>query len=261
MSSRFPKLISGVALFGALILPSLSADEWDKKTTITISEPVQMPSCCTPDHTVTLPAGTYVFALVDSLSDRHIVRVFEKDGKTVVTTILAIPNYRLTPTDKTSIQFWETPAGQPRAMRAWFYPGDNFGQEFAYYKTQSLEIAKVAKAPVPTFMAEQETELKTTPLFTFDEQGTQAPLKSETPPTHEADRVVTPEPAAPVEVKPDPVPVKTDADQVAPSEPVPSTDPAPVSLPHTASPFPLIGLFGLGSLAFSGLLSRLSKRG
>jgi hypothetical protein len=242
MSSRFPKMLSGVAVLGALILPSLSADEWDKKTVITINEPVQMPSCCTPDHTVTLPPGTYVFALVDSLSDRHIVRVFEKDGKTVVTTILAIPNYRLTPTDKTSIQFWETPAGQPRAMRAWFYPGDNFGQEFAYHKTQSIEIAKVAKAPVPTVMVEQESELKTAPLFTLDERGTQAPLKVEVPvvaETHEADRVVAPTPTPAAEVTP---------------------DPAPMSLPHTASPFPLIGLFGLGSLAFSGLLSRFSKR-
>ena len=264
MSSRFPKILSGVALFGALILPVLQADDWDKKTTVTINEPVQMPSCCTPDHTVTLPAGTYVFALVDSLSDRHIVRVFEKDGTTVVTTILAIPNYRLTPTDKTSIQFWETPAGQPKAMRAWFYPGDNFGQEFAYYKTQSLEIAKLAKAPVPTVMAEQETELKTTPLYAFDEKGNQTPLKSETlvpAETHDADRVATPEPVAAVEVKPDPVPVKTDADRVAPPEPVTATETAPASLPLTSSPFPLIGLFGLGSLAFSGLLSRFSKRG
>ena len=299
MSLRFPSMFFGAALFGALLLPSAQADEWNKKTVITVAEPVQMPSCCTPDHTVTLQPGTYVLVLVDSLSDRHIVRVYEKDEKTVVTTVLAIPNLRLKPTGNSSFQFWETPAGQPRAMRAWFYPGDNFGQEFAYYKTQSSEIAKVAKAPVPTANVEQEAELKTAALFTLDEKGTETPLKVEAPAiaeTHEADRVSTPEPVATVEVKTDPTPAKVEtheADRVATPEPVATaevktdptpakvetqeadrvvtpepaataqvkTDPAPVSLPKTSSPFPLVGLFGLGSLAFSGLLSRFSKRG
>jgi hypothetical protein len=60
----------------------------------------------------------------------------------VVTTILAIPNYRLQVTDKTVFQYWEVPAGQPRALRAWFYPGDNFGQEFAYPKQKSKRSFK-----------------------------------------------------------------------------------------------------------------------
>jgi hypothetical protein len=244
MYIRFPSMICGIAAFGALILPSLQADEWNKKTVITITEPVEMPSCCTPDNTVVLQPGTYVIVLVDSLSDRHIVRVFEKDEKTVVTTILAIPNYRLKPTDKTNFQFWETPAGQPRAMRAWFYPGDNFGQEFAYPKTKSAEIAKVANAPVPTVTVVQEAELKTAPLVVVDAGGAETPLQVEAPPVvAEADRV-QPQPAPAVEVAAAPAP-----------------EPAPASLPHTSSPFPLIGLIGFGSLAFSGLMSRFSKRG
>jgi hypothetical protein len=258
MYIRFPSMIFGMALFGALFLPSLQADEWNKKTVITITEPVQMPNCCTPDHTVTLQPGTYVLALVDSLADRHIVRVFEKDEKTVVTTILAIPNYRLKPTGETHFQFWETPAGQPRAMRAWFYPGDNFGQEFAYPKTKSVEIAKVANAPVPTVTVVQEAELKTAPLVAVDQIGAETPLKVEAPPVVAADRAVT-EPAAAVEVPaPAPTPVAAPAPDPAPA---PAADPAPASLPQTSSPFPLIGLIGLGSLAFSGLMSRLSKRG
>src|SRR5256885_5051335 len=149
MFTRNVSLLFGVALIAAAVTPPAKADEWDKKTIITINEPVQMPSCCNAEHVVVLQPGTYVLALVDSLSDRHIVRVFEKDQKTVITTILAIPNYRLQPTDKSTFRFWETPAGQPRAMRAWFYPGDNFGQEFAYPKTKSVEIAKVTHTPVP----------------------------------------------------------------------------------------------------------------
>ena len=131
------------------LLPSLKADAWDKKTTLTVTEPIQVPSCCTPGHTVTLEPGEYVMVLVDSLSDRHIVRIFDKDQQHVITTILAMPNYRLQPTGKTVFQFWEVPAGQPRAIRAWFFPGDNFGQEFVYPKQTAAQIAASVKTPFP----------------------------------------------------------------------------------------------------------------
>src|SRR5947209_5542030 len=121
---------SSIAACAALILFSFlpaNADEWNKRTVLTISDPIQLP------HQV-LPPGTYVFKLMDSPSNRHIVQVFDRDERHLITTILAIPNYRLQPRGKTEVDFWETPAGQPKAMRAWFYPGDNFGQEFAYPK-------------------------------------------------------------------------------------------------------------------------------
>src|SRR5712692_7821989 len=177
MFARNASLLFGVALIAAAVTPPVKADEWDKKTVITINEPVQIPSCCNAEHVVVLQPGTYVLALVDSLSDRHIVRVFEQDQKTVVTTILAIPNYRLKATGGSTFQFWETPAGQPRAMRAWFYPGDNFGQEFAYYKTKSIEIAKVAQAPVPAVVGETEGERKTARVVIGDAKGEERPVE------------------------------------------------------------------------------------
>jgi hypothetical protein len=245
MFARNASLLFGVALIAAAVTPPVKADQWDKKTVITINEPVQMPSCCNADHTVVLQPGTYVLALVDSLSDRHIVRVFEKDQKTVVTTILAIPNYRLQPTGTSAFQFWETPAGQPRAMRAWFYPGDNFGQEFAYYKTKSVEIAKVAKAPVPAVVVETEAELKTAPVVIVDEKGEEKPVE-----------VVVAKSEPPVEPTPEPR-VTTPAYEA----PAPANEaPAPAKLPDTASPYPLFGLIGLGSVIASKVMSRLSKR-
>src|SRR5260370_35314794 len=177
MFARNTSLLFGRALIAAAVVAAVKADQWNKKTVITITDPVQMPSCCNPEHVVVLQPGTYVLALVDSMSDRHIVRVFEQDQKTVVTTILAIPNYRLKPTDTSTFQFWETPAGQPRAMRAWFYPGDNFGQEFAYHKTKSVEIAKVAHAPVPAVVVETEAELKSAPVVVVDEKGEEKPIE------------------------------------------------------------------------------------
>lgn len=249
MYSRTLLVLSAVALAGAALAPRLNADEWNKKTTITITEPVRLP-------TTVLEPGTYVFKLLDSSSDRHIVQVFKEDGTHIIATILAIPNYRLQPTGKSVFGFWETPAGQPRAMRAWFYPGDNFGQEFAYPKTQSMEIAKVVNAPVLAItldrLPENVAELQTVPVIKIDEKGNEMEVTKETVVTKEGPVVATVE-------TPQVQPVmEPSADRQIPA---PQTDtPKPASLPQTASSFPLIGLLGLLSLATFGLMSYRSRR-
>src|SRR5947199_2828780 len=100
-------------------LSQARADVWNKKTILTVNQAIQVPN-------KVLEPGQYVFKLADSQSDRHIVQIFNGDESHIITTILAIPNYRLQPTGKSQFTFWETPAGEPRALRAWFYPGDNF---------------------------------------------------------------------------------------------------------------------------------------
>jgi hypothetical protein len=228
---------------GFVLLPSLQADDWDKKTLLTLNAPLEVPSCCTPSHTIVLEPGEYVLVLVDSLSDRHIVRIFDKDQKHVMTTILAIPNYRLRATGKTDFEYWEVPAGQPAALRAWFYPGDNFGQEFAYPKQKAVQIAAFVKAPVPAIVAETsaEADLRTTPLVAVDETGNTAELV-----------ITQPEPAAVVAVTTGPAP------QAATATPVAAT-PAQ-TLPQTASIMPLVGLAGLASLALFFMLGFSSRR-
>ena len=121
-----------------------SAQFASKKTTVTFTDPVEIPGV----NAQVLPAGVYVFRLLDSLSDRHIVQVFNKDESHIYATILAIPNYRLRATDKTVITFAEHAAGEPQAIRAWFYPGDNWGQEFVYPKKRALQLAKATNLPV-----------------------------------------------------------------------------------------------------------------
>jgi LPXTG-motif cell wall-anchored protein len=234
---------------GFSLLPSLQADAWNKKTTLTVSEPLQVPSCCTPGHTVTLQPGEYVMVLVDSLADRHIVRIFDKDQQHVITTILAIPNYRLQPTGKTVFQYWEVPAGQPPALRAWFYPGDNFGQEFAYPKQTAAQIAAFVKTPVPAIEVETSAaeDLKTAPVVVVDESGKTTEL-AQTMPERTLDPALQPtQQAAAVEPQ-----------QAAAVEP---QTPAPVqTLPHTASAMPLLGLAGLVSLALFAALGFRSRR-
>src|ERR1700687_4387549 len=101
-----------VAVFCALVAPAAWADDLNRKTVVTFSGPVEVPGV----GAQTLPAGTYVFKILNSQSDRHIVQIFDKDETHVFTTILAIPNYRLKPTDKTVITFHGRPAGQPEAL-------------------------------------------------------------------------------------------------------------------------------------------------
>src|SRR5579859_7444805 len=146
-----------LAVLGVAFSPSARADETNRKTVITFSGPVEIPGVHLQGWGI-LPAGTYVFKILDSQSDRHIVQIFSKDENTIYATILAIPNYRLKATDKTVITFRERPAGEPEALRAWFYPGKNWGEEFVYPKAKAMELAKTAKTPVLFVAAELPVE-------------------------------------------------------------------------------------------------------
>ena len=214
--------VASVGLLGVALAPSARADEWNKKTILTVNESIQVPN-------KVLPPGKYVMKLLDSPSNRHIVQIFNNDETHLETTILAIPNYRLQPTGKTVFTFWETPPGQPKALRAWFYPGDNFGQEFAYPKSAATQIAAIAHEPVPTTEATQASEMRSAEVSTV--QPEQQVAQAAPPP---------PAPAPQPEAAPAPAP-----------EPAPA--PMPQELPKTSSPYPLIGLAGIFSLGIFAL--------
>jgi hypothetical protein len=225
------------ALFAVTLCVPAFADQWNKKTKLTVHETINV------SGTVLQP-GEYVMKLLDSSSNRHIVQIFNAREDRVYTTILAIPNYRLRPTEKTAFVWWEVPAGQPRAMRAWFYPGDNFGQEFVYPKGMGRELAAVAAEPVPVMETVRTEELATAPVKAVEKTGEEEELVAE---------VYTP-PATPrAALEPEPAPV--------PAVPEPAFAEPIEELPATASPFVAIGLAGLAS-AFAGLTLRrkLSRR-
>ncbi len=207
--------VASIGLLGVAFAPNAPADEWNKKTVLTVNEPIQVPN-------QVLPPGTYVIKLLDSPSDRHIVQIFNADENHLYTTILAIPNYRIQPTGKTVFTFWETPPGQPKALRAWFYPGDNFGQEFAYPKSAAVQIAAVTHQSVPTTEATKPQEFP------------EAEVTQTAPPQQEEVAQNTPPPERPA------------------PEPAPAA--APQKLPKTASPYPLIGLAGIFSLGLFALI-------
>lgn len=236
------KLLKGLgivlclAVLCALAAPTASADDWNRKTVITFTGPVEVPGV--GQHT--LPAGTYVFKVLDSQSDRHIVQIFNQEETQVLTTILAIPNYRLKTTDKTTITFRERPAGQPEALRAWFYPGHAWGEEFVYGKSRALELAKETNEPVLA----TPIELATAPV----EALKTAPIEAVAP---------TGEPVELAQV--------VEAPPAAAAAPAPAAEPVMVAsadpLPKTASSLPLIALIGMLMIGAGFALSAFSKRG
>lgn len=137
-----------VVLSIALVSGTAKADQWNKATKLTFSEPFEVPG-------TTLEAGTYWFELADSDSNRHIVQIWNADRTQLLKTILAIPDYRLHPTGDTVIKFDERPSGSPEAIQAWFYPGDSFGQEFVYPKSRATELAQEVQRPVLAMRDEQ----------------------------------------------------------------------------------------------------------
>ncbi len=113
------------ALLCVLAVPMAQADPWNKKTIVTLNDSLEIPG-------MVLDPGTYIFQLADSQSNRHIVQIWTEDGQHLITTILAVPAYRQRPADESVFNLDERPADAPMALREWFYPGDNTGQEFVY---------------------------------------------------------------------------------------------------------------------------------
>jgi hypothetical protein len=107
-----------MSLTSSAFVPLLKASEFDKKTIITISQPVAV------QRTI-LPAGQYVLRL-----QRDVVYVFNGEETRLITAVLAVHADRLQPTDKSEFSFYDSRAGEPTALHTWFYPGDNSGFEF-----------------------------------------------------------------------------------------------------------------------------------
>ena len=123
------------AVLSAMCVLAAWADTWDKKTIVTFSDAVEIPG-------QVLPAGTYVFKLANSMSDRHIVQIWNEDENQILATIQAIPSYRFDTPDRTILEFDERLGASPMALRSWFYPGDNTGQEFVYRHDRRNELTR-----------------------------------------------------------------------------------------------------------------------
>ena len=223
-----------LAVASGIMASRAQADQWNKKTILTVNEPIQVTD-------TVLDPGKYVFMLENSPSDRHIVRIFNEDQTRLVDTAMAMPNYRIQPTGNSRFMFWETPPGTGRALRAWFYPGDNFGQEFPYPKHAKVLTAQ-ATAPAPTVTAQER------------------PAPQEATPPAESEPAPESQPAPEASRETAPAEQPAEVAQNRPPAPAPEAQPAPQQqprareLPQTSSPYTWFGFTGALLLGLAGLL-------
>ena len=233
---RYITAICCAVALTALAAPAAHADEYNKLTYVTFSGAVQVPGA-------TLPAGTYTFKLADPEDSRRVIQIWNKDATHLYTTLLTIPSERFQPTSKPVVLFKETAAGQPQAVKAWFYPGDTYGEEFVYPKDQAMRIAKATHEPVLSMAANTKSDsasLRSSQLSRVDENGRASAAQQPQPVTQTAQNNPAPPPA----------PVATSGAAQAPQ--------ARTELPRTASNLPLVALVSVLSLlaAFGLSLAR-----
>jgi len=237
-----------VAATAMTFAPGASAQSlagWDKKTRVTFSGPVEIPGTHVKGMD-TLPAGTYTFRLLNSSTNRHIVQIQSEDQSKTYATILAIPNLRMKPTGDTVITFRERPAGQPPALRAWFYPGALSGDEFVYRKSKARDMAMTSNTGVLYSDDENSAEVDNiadlTPADTerYNNQTVSA-YNDKGDDLAFSEAVTAPEP---VQVAQNTEPPAMPA--VRPATPEPSAEPS--ELPHTAGNIGILMLGGLLAL-------------
>ncbi|HEY4839393.1 MAG TPA: LPXTG cell wall anchor domain-containing protein [Candidatus Acidoferrales bacterium] len=216
----------------SVMTPSANAQNGDRKSVVTFSEPVEIPG-----GTV-LPAGTYFFKLLNSDSGRWVVQIFNENQTHTYATVITVQDFRYHPTDKGVMTFAERPAGEPPAIKEWFFPGENFGREFVYSKNRALQLAKQVNEPVLSMQNDTAEVTPQTPVTAYSATGEEV-----APSTVVQTQAPAPAPAAPATV----------------AAPVQDTTPATdLPLPKTASSDPAIGLIGL--LAMVGAVGLAIRR-
>ena len=99
------------------------------------------------------------------------------------------------------MKFSERPDDSPEALRAWFYPGDNFGQEFVYPRIRAIQLAQTTQTPVPAVAVEtlDENVIKTVPIVAVTPDQKEVEVTAVIQTTPPAVAAATP---VPVEVTP-----------------------------------------------------------
>ena len=258
---RFSKgivALTAIAL-SAIILPAAKADEYNRKTVITISNPVEVPG-------VVLPAGTYVMRLFNSSSNRHIVQFMNEDQTRQLALTFAASAERIRPTGKTVLTMYEGSKNEPPAVRTWYYPGDTVGQEFLYPRKQALRISARSHESVPEIetgkgvsaaersetaerSGKEEISRVTEPALVARAEPAPAPVAAPAP-----EPVAAPEPAPEPIAAPEP-----QQSQAAVAEPqAPPSNPE--SLPKTAGETALAALVGSLSLGLALGMRKLRRQ-
>ena len=118
--------LCGVVLLGVLATSATGAMDLRRTTYFTFSKAVQMPG-------VALPAGTYVFEVVNPNAGADVVVVRSRDRKKVHLMRLTRFVYRAQRGNLDSaLSLGETSPGNPPTVKAWYPQGETRGREFIY---------------------------------------------------------------------------------------------------------------------------------
>jgi hypothetical protein len=146
----------------------------DSRTEFTFNRPVELPG-------VTLPPGTYVFRFVDATTGKKVMQVQAKDASSkTYGMFMTISAQRPKASDDAELRFLETPAGQPAAVKTWWYPGNTVGREFIYPRSQALRLAKATNSTVLATKAEVKIDqMQSADLTYVSPSGQDTPLTDE----------------------------------------------------------------------------------
>ena len=241
-------ILSAGAAVAALMLSSAApagaqGGPLDSRTEFTFNQPVELPG-------VTLPPGTYVFRFVDATTGRSVMQVQAKDSSSkTYGMFLTISAQRPAPSDEAELRFLETPAGQPAAVKTWWYPGNTIGREFIYPKSQARRLAQATNQPVLTTQADNVTneQMQTADLAYVSASGQETALTDEqlveaaanTPPVGTAGATSSASNNARDNMA---------MAQTSGQAPAQEGTMARTSLPRTSTALPAVGLLGLLSL-------------
>jgi len=139
------KRMASACAFAVLALMTsrtANAEAIDRRTFFTFNQPVALPG-------VTLPAGTYIFRILDTDSGRRVVQVLSADGNRSCAILTSVPVERRAAPDRPEIEFMETAAGMPAAVRTWWLAGVPRGYGFVYPREQALKLAQGVGGDTP----------------------------------------------------------------------------------------------------------------
>jgi len=241
-SSKALRAILGLSLGVTLWASTAQAQPADKRTFFTFSAPIALPG-------TTLPAGRYIFRIVDTTSSRKVIQVLSDDGKKPFVMANTIPDQRRDAPKDATVAFYETPRGTPAALKTWWYPGETTGYQFIYPRAQAKEIAhNTGKAVLTTKTDTTKTEETTTAALTrVDDSGKDTDVSADAAASNNNGFK---DESAPSTVFNRNTPAVTDNSQVAQNNqrdqfPAERSRTARNELPKTASTLPFVGLIGM----------------
>lgn len=119
-----------------------NAADSEKKAVVAVQSPMEIPG-------TVLQPGSYVFKQSDAQSGWVIVQIYDQGESTLVTTVLAYPNPKLTSNSET-VMTYSAPGSSGQVLEAVTFPGDATPDQFAYPAAEADRIGAANRLRIPS---------------------------------------------------------------------------------------------------------------